>query len=226
MPEPVAQVGGDAKAMKSLTILLIDDHAVVREGVRRLILDIPGALVLEAANGQDALALFRKEAIDLVLLDLNLPGTGGLELLRRMLKENEKARIIVFSMHSEPLYAARALRLGARGYVSKSAASDELLAAIGRVSRGDRYIERELASQLAVTMYGGEDPLQQLSTREIEILRLLGEGRSMSQIADCVGVSYKTIANTCSIMKSKLGLERTADLIRTSIELFKSEPRP
>lgn len=212
--------------MKSLTILLIDDHAVVREGVRRLILDIPGALVLEAANGQDALALFRKEAIDLVLLDLNLPGTGGLELLRRMLKENEKARIIVFSMHSEPLYAARALRLGARGYVSKSAASDELLAAIGRVSRGDRYIERELASQLAVTMYGGEDPLQQLSTREIEILRLLGEGRSMSQIADCVGVSYKTIANTCSIMKSKLGLERTADLIRTSIELFKSEPRP
>lgn len=226
MPEPVAQVGGDAKAMKSLTILLVDDHAVVREGVRRLILDIPGALVLEAANGQDALALFRKEAIDLVLLDLNLPGTGGLELLRRMLKENEKARIIVFSMHSEPLYAARALRLGARGYVSKSAASDELLAAIGRVSRGDRYIERELASQLAVTMYGGEDPLQQLSTREIEILRLLGEGRSMSQIADCVGVSYKTIANTCSIMKSKLGLERTADLIRTSIELFKSEPRP
>lgn len=212
--------------MKSLTILLVDDHAVVREGVRRLILDIPGALVLEAANGQDALALFRKEAIDLVLLDLNLPGTGGLELLRRMLKENEKARIIVFSMHSEPLYAARALRLGARGYVSKSAASDELLAAIGRVSRGDRYIERELASQLAVTMYGGEDPLQQLSTREIEILRLLGEGRSMSQIADCVGVSYKTIANTCSIMKSKLGLERTADLIRTSIELFKSEPRP
>lgn len=212
--------------MKSLTILLVDDHAVVREGVRRLILDIPGALVLEAANGQDALALFRKEAIDLVLLDLNLPGTGGLELLRRMLKENEKARIIVFSMHSEPLYAARALRLGAKGYVSKSAASDELLAAIGRVSKGDRYIERELASQLAVTMYGGEDPLQQLTTREIEILRLLGEGRSMSQIADCVGVSYKTIANTCSIMKSKLGLERTADLIRTSIELFKSESRP
>ena len=212
--------------MKSLTILLVDDHAVVREGVRRLLLDIPGALVLEAANGQDALALFRKEAIDLVLLDLNLPGTGGLELLRRMLKENDKARIIVFSMHSEPLYAARALRLGAKGYVSKSATSDELLAAIVRVSKGERYIERELASQLAVTMHGGEDPLQQLSTREIEILRLLGEGRSMSQIAECVGVSYKTIANTCSIMKSKLGLERTADLIRTSIELFKSECRP
>ncbi|MFV0369925.1 MAG: response regulator [Hyphomicrobiaceae bacterium] len=211
--------------MKNLTILLVDDHAVVREGVRQLLLDLPAAHVLEAVNGQDALAVFRKEAIDLVLLDLNLPGTGGLELLRRMLKENEKARIIVFSMHSDPLYAARALRLGAKGYVSKSAASDELLVAIKRVSEGDRYIEREIASQLAVGMYGGEDPIQQLSTREIEILRLLGEGRSMSQIADCVGVSYKTIANTCSIMKSKLGLERTADLIRTSIKLFNSEPR-
>ncbi|MCB1518984.1 MAG: response regulator transcription factor [Hyphomicrobiaceae bacterium] len=207
--------------MRNQKILLVDDHVVVREGVRRLLLDLPGTVVLEAGNGQDALALFRKEAIDIVLLDLNLTGIGGLELLRRMLKENAKARIIVFSMHSEPLYAARALRLGAKGYVSKSAASDELLIAIRRVGDGGHYIERELASQLAVSMYGGEDPLQQLSTREIEILRLLGEGRSMTQIAESLGVSYKTIANTCSIMKTKLGLDRTADLIRTSIELFK-----
>lgn len=207
--------------MKSSKILLVDDHVVVREGVRRLLLDLPGITVLEAGNGQDALAIFRREPVDIVLLDLNLAGIGGLELLRRMLKESAKARIIIFSMHSEPLYAARALRLGAKGYVSKSAASEELLIAIRKVSEGGHYIERELASQLAVSMYGGEDPLQQLSTREIEILRLLGEGRSMSQIADALGVSYKTIANTCSIMKSKLGLDRTADLIRTSIELFK-----
>ena len=207
--------------MKSSKILLVDDHVVVREGVRRLLLDLPGITVLEAGNGQDALAIFRREPIDIVLLDLNLAGIGGLELLRRMLKENAKARIIIFSMHSEPLYAARALRLGAKGYVSKSAASEELLIAIRKVSEGGHYIERELASQLAVCSFGGEDPLQQLSTREIEILRLLGEGRSMSQIADALGVSYKTIANTCSIMKSKLGLDRTADLIRTSIELFK-----
>lgn len=207
--------------MRNQKILLVDDHAVVREGVRRLLLELPGISVLEAGNGQDALTLFRKEAIDIVLLDLNLAGIGGLELLRRMRKENDKARIIVFSMHSEPLYAARALRLGAKGYVSKSAASDELLTAIRRVGEGGHYIERELASQLAVSMYGGEDPLQQLTTREIEILRLLGEGRSISQIAESFGVSYKTVANTCSIMKSKLGLDRTADLIRTSIELFK-----
>lgn len=207
--------------MRNQKILLVDDHAVVREGVRRLLLDLPGISIFEAGNGQDALVLFRKELIDIVLLDLNLAGIGGLELLRRMRKENDKAHIIVFSMHSEPLYAARALRLGARGYVSKSAASDELLTAIRRVSEGGHYIEKELASQLAISMYGGDDPLQQLTTREIEILRLLGEGRSMSQIAESFGVSYKTIANTCSIMKSKLGLDRTADLIRTSIELFK-----
>lgn len=207
--------------MKDQKILLVDDHVVVREGVRRLLLDLPGITVLEAGNGQDALAIFRSKPIDIVLLDLNLAGIGGLELLRRMLKENAKARIIIFSMHSEPLYAARALRLGAKGYVSKSAASEELLIAIRKVSEGGHYVERELASQLAVSSYGGQDPLQQLSTREMEILRLLGEGRSMSQIADALGVSYKTIANTCSLMKSKLGLDRTADLIRTSIELFK-----
>ncbi len=207
--------------MKNQKILLVDDHVVVREGVRRLLLDLPGITVLEAGNGQDALAIFRSEPIDIVLLDLNLAGIGGLELLRRMLKENVKARIIIFSMHSEPLYAARALRLGAKGYVSKSAASEELLIAIRKVSEGGHYVERELATQLAVSSYGGEDPLQQLSTREMEILRLLGEGRSMSQIADALGVSYKTIANTCSLMKSKLGLDRTADLIRTSVELFK-----
>lgn len=207
--------------MKDQKILLVDDHVVVREGVRRLLLDLPGITVLEAGNGQDALAIFRSKPIDIVLLDLNLAGIGGLELLRRMLKENVKARIIIFSMHSEPLYAARALRLGAKGYVSKSAASEELLIAIRKVSEGGHYVERELASQIAVSSYGGQDPLQQLSTREMEILRLLGEGRSMSQIADTLGVSYKTIANTCSLMKSKLGLDRTADLIRTSIELFK-----
>lgn len=207
--------------MKDQKILLVDDHVVVREGVRRLLLDLPGITVLEAGNGQDALAIFRSKPIDIVLLDLNLAGIGGLELLRRMLKENAKARIIIFSMHSEPLYAARALRLGAKGYVSKSAASEELLIAIRKVSEGGHYVERELASQIAVSSYGGQDPLQQLSTREMEILRLLGEGRSMSQIADTLGVSYKTIANTCSLMKSKLGLDRTADLIRTSIELFK-----
>lgn len=206
--------------MKPQRILLVDDHAVVREGVRKLLLDIPGIEIAEASNGVDALKRFRRAPIDIVILDLNLAGIGGLELLRRLLRESPKARVIVFSMHAEPIYAARALRLGAKGYVSKSAASEELVTAVKRVADGGHYIERELAGQLAISLYGGEDPIQQLTTREIEILRLLGEGKSMSQIAEMVGVSYKTIANSCSLMKNKLGLERTADLIRMSLELF------
>jgi len=203
-----------------MKLLLVDDHAVVREGVRRLLSDIPNATILEAEDGNSAIKVFREEKPDLVLLDLNLGGISGLELLRRLLIEDKAARVVVFSMHSEPIYAARALKLGARGYVSKSAGADELVAAVQKVAEGGSYIERELASDLAVGLYSGEDPLTKLTAREVDILRLLGEGRSLTQIATASGVSYKTVANSCSLMKSKLGVERTADLIRLSIELF------
>lgn len=204
--------------MNNLRILLVDDHLVVRDGVRRLLETIPGTTILEAATGPETLAAFRGHAPDIVLLDLNLQGVGGLDLLRRLLLEDKKAKVIVFSMHSEPIYAARALKIGAKGYVSKSASADELLTAVRRVAEGQHYIETELAAKLAVGPYTGEDPLHQLTTREVEILRLLGEGKSLSGIADTLGVSYKTVANTCSIIKNKLGVPRTADLIRLSIE--------
>lgn len=202
-----------------MKILLVDDHIVVREGVQRLLAGLGGVELVEASTGQEALTLFRSERPDLVLLDLNLSGIGGLELLRRLLSINEKARIVVFSMHAEPIYAARALRLGARGYVSKSAGAEELIAAVKRVAEGGRYVESEIASELAFSQLANEDPLQQLTTREIEILRLLGDGNSLTEIAQATGVAYKTVANTCSIIKSKLGVERTADLIRVAIEL-------
>ena len=202
-----------------MKILLVDDHIVVREGVRRLLSGIQGVELSEAASGQEALAHFRKERPELVLLDLNLAGIGGLELLRRLLAEDEKVRVVVFSMHAEPIYAARALRLGARGYVSKSAGAEELVTAVKRVAEGGRYVEREIAGELAFTQLSTDDPLQQLTTREFEILRLLGEGNSLTEIAEAIGVAYKTVANTCSIIKSKLGVERTADLIRVSMEL-------
>ncbi len=201
-----------------MKVLLIDDHVVVREGVRRLLSSVHGIEVSEASNGHEALSALRLETPDVILLDLNLEGMGGLELLRRMLAENDRLRIIVFSMHSDTMYAARAMRFGARGYVSKSASADELVAAVKRVAEGGRYVEREIAEQLAFAPAGIEDPLRQLSAREMEILRLLGDGKSMAAIADTLGVAYKTVANTCSSMKTKLGLSRTADLIRLSIE--------
>jgi two-component system, NarL family, invasion response regulator UvrY len=203
--------------MKNLKIMLVDDHSVVREGVRRLLAGLEEATLSEATNGQEAIAFFRRDHPDLVLLDLNLKGIGGLELLRRLLLEDDKAHVIVFSMHAEPIYAARALRLGARGYVSKSAAADELVTAVKRVSEGGYYIERELAAQLAAGQFTGEDPLQLLTTREIEILRLLGEGKSLTGISETLGIAYKTVANSCSRLKEKLGLTTTAELIRFSI---------
>lgn len=203
-----------------MKLLLVDDHAVVREGVRRLLSDLPDAEIVEAEDGNSAIQIYRSQRPDLVVLDLNLDGISGLELLRRLLIEDRTAKIVVFSMHSEPVYAARALKLGARGYVSKSAGADELVTAVERVAQGGSYIERELSTDLAVGMYSGDDPLTNLTAREVDILRLLGEGKSLTQIATASGVSYKTVANSCSLMKGKLGVERTADLIRMSIELF------
>lgn len=208
--------------MSNLRLLLVDDHIVVREGVRRLLADNPDVSVFEASSGQEALAAYRKEPFDIVILDLNLDGTGGLEVLKRLLIEDPNAKIIVFSMHSEPVYAARAMKLGAKGYVSKSASSDELLTALNRVKAGGQYIENQIASEIAIGQFSGEDPLDQLTTREIEILRMLGDGKNMTAIAEALGVSYKTIANTCSLMRNKLGLNQTSDLIRLSMRHLQS----
>jgi two-component system invasion response regulator UvrY len=141
-----------------------------------------------------------------------------LELLRRLIQLDKGAKILVLSMHSEPVYAARALQSGARGYVSKSAGADEFVNAVRQVGKGGHYVEREIAAELAVAKYSQKSPLDQLTTREVDILRLLGQGKSYAQIATAVGVSYKTVANTSSLLKQKLAVETTADLIRLSIE--------
>jgi DNA-binding NarL/FixJ family response regulator len=200
-----------------MTILLVDDHALVRAGLKRLLATLEQGEILEAANGQDALALLRAEKPALVILDLNLPGLGGLELLRRMIQLGAGA-ILVLTMHAEPVYAKRALEAGAAGYVTKNASPDELLTAVRRVTAGGRYVEAELAQALAAPGPGGRQTLDNLTTRELEIMRLLAKGASLAEIADAVGVGYKTVANNCGQIKSKLGVSRTADLVRLAIE--------
>ncbi|HEY1447909.1 MAG TPA: response regulator transcription factor [Caulobacteraceae bacterium] len=196
-----------------MTILLVDDHALVRAGVKRLLAKQATGDILEASNGRDALALIRRQRPELVILDLNLPGLGGLELLRRMIAAGA-GPILVLSMHGEPLYAKRALDAGAAGYVTKNASPDELLTAVRRVLAGGRYVEAELAQALATA--GAS--LDQLTARELEIMRLLAGGASLAEIAEAVGVGYKTVANNCVQIKSKLGVTRTADLVRLAIE--------
>jgi DNA-binding NarL/FixJ family response regulator len=201
-----------------MKILVVDDHAVVREGIRRLLATISGAEIFEAADSQEALAQCRAVVPDVIVLDINLNGSSGLELLRRLKSEEIPARIVMFTMHSEPSYAMRALKAGAAGYVSKSADADELVTAVKKVAVGDRYLDRLMASDLVFSSAVTDDPLHKLSNREVEILRLLGEGKSFAEIASTFGIAYKTVANSCSRLKEKLGVERTADLIRLSVE--------
>ena len=198
-----------------MRILIVDDHAIVRDGLRRLLTSGGEHEVGEAASGREALAMARSYRPELVVLDLNLPGLGGLELLRRLIQIGA-GRILVLSMHAEPLYAKRALEAGAHGYLSKNAAPDELLTAVRRVAAGGRYVEAEIAQALALG--AGGEALDALSPRELEIMRLLGAGSSLAEIAEALGASYKTIANTCTVIKTKLGVARTADLVRLAIE--------
>jgi len=202
-----------------MKLLVVDDHVIVREGVHRLLAPYPDIMVRDAAAAAQALSMFRAQKPDVVLLDLNLPNASGLELLRRLLKDDRNAQVLVFSMHSEPLYASRALNAGARGYISKGAAAEELVTAIRRVAEGGRYVEREIAAQIVLMPSAGADPLQSLSTREADILRMLAEGKTLAAIAIARGVTYKTIANSCAALKEKLGVARTGDLIRLAIEM-------
>ena len=202
-----------------MSILLVDDHAIVRAGLRRLLGASGDAAIREAATGEEALAMARAERPRLVVLDLNLPGISGLELLRRLLAEHGGLRVLVLSMHAEPLYAARAMDAGARGFLSKSASADELLLAVRKVGEGGRHIQHDIAQEMALLSVGSGDPVGQLSGRELEILRLLGEGRSLGEIANALGVGYKTIANACTQLKGRLGVARTADLVRVALGL-------
>ena len=205
-----------------MKILLVDDHTVVREGVIRLLSMSVAATVLAAKTGREALSVFREEKPEVVILDLNLPGSGGLDLLRRLLIEDPKTKVLIFSMHTTPLYVARALQAGAKGYVSKGAGADELVEAIHQIMNGGKYVEKELAGDLAVTVLGSDDSGKALSARELDIMRLLAKGKGLSDIADALGISYKTVANTCTGIKHKLLVERTADLIRVAVEMHAS----
>jgi DNA-binding NarL/FixJ family response regulator len=197
-------------------ILVVDDHLVVREGIARLLTSaFPGLELKTVADSDAALLAYGKDHVDLVILDINLGSGDGFSLLKDLFARNERVRVLVFSMHTETGYVARALNLGARGYVSKSARAEELIAAIRTVMAGSRYIESRIATDLAESADILETP--QLTEREADILRKLGQGKSMRDIAAESGRAYKTISNSCGTIKAKLGLRRSLDLVRVSM---------
>jgi DNA-binding NarL/FixJ family response regulator len=200
-----------------MKLLIVDDHDIVRQGVRRLLSILPDSEVSEAGTVEEGYDVYMREKPAVVVLDINLAGGSGLELLTRLRSADNDARVVMFSMHADPAYANRALRSGALAFVGKSASADELIEAVKAASAGRRYIDKRLASDMVLNPVEG-DPLQSLTNRETEILRLLGEGKSLNEIANTFGIAYKTVANTCTRLKEKLGVERTADLIRISLE--------
>jgi DNA-binding NarL/FixJ family response regulator len=199
----------------SVRVLLVDDHAVVREGYRRLLERTPDIQVIaEASSGEEAYRLFCEQRPDVVVMDLNLPGMSGIETTRRMLAREAEARVLVFSMHEDALFGSRALQAGARGYVTKASAPEVLVEAVRAVSAGRMFISHDMAQQLALqTVPGQEVALNSLSPREFEVFRLLAEGKSVSEIARILSLSQKTIANYQSLIKQKLEADTSAQMV-------------
>lgn len=200
-----------------MKILLVDDHTVVRAGLGQLLSTALGATILEAADTPTAHDLALRTRPDLVVLDLGLPGAGGLWLLPRL--HDAGLRVLVLSMHADPIYARRALDAGATGYVSKTIGADDLLDAIRQAMGGQCYVEAGIASMLSEHRDVLGRDFGRLTARDLDIMRFLGEGRSLSDIAATLGVSYKTVANTAGMIKTKLGVARTADLVRLAIAM-------
>jgi two-component system invasion response regulator UvrY len=198
-------------------VLVVEDHAIVRAGIRRLLGERGDIEVFEAATGEAALEEIAGRKFALVILDLNLPGLAGLELLRRIVRQAPSVPVMIFSQHTEAIYATRALETGARGFVSKNATPEELLAAIETILGGGTAIEKDVAAEMALHDLAEDAYLRPLTERDLEILRLLSAGDSLSEIADKLGIAYKTVANTLSRIKEKLGVGQTSELIRIAV---------
>jgi DNA-binding NarL/FixJ family response regulator len=198
-------------------LLVVDDHAIVRSGIRRLLGERENIQVLEAASGEEAMSTVSAMTVDLIVLDLNLPGLGGLELLRRLTRAAPKTPVLVFSQHAEAIYATKALEAGARGFVSKNALPEEFLEAIDSVLSGAIAVEKSVQREMAVRDLAEDAYLRPLTERDLEILRLLAAGNSLAEIAAKLGIAYKTVANTLSRIKEKLGVGQTSDLIRIAV---------
>lgn len=214
---------------QGLRVLVVDDHAVVREGLVR-ILEATGLgfVVSEASSGFQALEWLRRNATDVAVVDLSMPGMSGIDLIRRIRTEFPGTTVLVLSMHAEEQYAMRAFKAGAAGYVTKDRAGAELVDAINKVARGGAYVTASLAERV-VQQLNGSAPApghDRLSDRELEVLRRIVAGERLSDIADALHLSIKTVSTHKRRIQDKLGLPSTAALVRYGMEqgLVTDEP--
>jgi DNA-binding NarL/FixJ family response regulator len=204
---------------RPIRILLVDDHAVVRTGYSTLLQNATNLeVVAEADNGQTALREFIDRRPDVVIMDLSLPGIGGLEAIRRIIARDPEAKVLVFSMHEDTVFVEQALQAGARGYITKSSAPEILVDAVRRIANGDIFLDSEIAQRLAFQKTRGRNtPFESLSTREFEIFCLLAEGLNVNDISKRLSLSYKTVANYSTQIKNKLDADTVAELARIAI---------
>ena len=204
-----------------IRIVVCDDHAIVREGLKGILAaQADFQVVAEASDGHEALKRVRELEFDVLLLDMSMPGKSGVELIKQVKAEKPKLRILVLTMHEEHQYAVRAIRAGASGYLTKEGASAQLVTALRRVASGGAYISAEVAEQLALGAMPDANaaPHEKLSDREFQVFRMIAEGKSVSEIADRLNLSVKTVSTHKANVLSKMGMTTQGELIRYALE--------
>ena len=200
------------------SILLVDDHEIVRQGCRLLFEQAGWTVVAEASSGEEACEKHLKLKPQLTVMDLAMPGVGGIETIRRIRSHSPQARIVVFTMRDHPLIVTRVLRAGVLGYVTKTNPPQILLEAVSRALTGGFYLSQDIAQAIALSsMDIRHSPLTTLTPRELEIFRMLSEGRSSSEIAETLSLSQKSVANYSLRVKQKLGMRNVAELVRLAM---------
>jgi DNA-binding NarL/FixJ family response regulator len=203
-----------------IRILIADDHAIFREGLKHILSECADVNVAaEAKNGQEVLEKIWHDKYDMVLLDISMPGMSGLEVLKQLKIEKPKLPVLVLSMHPEEQYAVRVLRAGASGYLTKESAPDELITAIRKISQGRKYITSSLAERLASEMEidSEKPPHETLSDREYQVLRKIAAGKTITQIAENLSLSIKTVSTYRTRIMEKMNMKTTAELMHYAI---------
>lgn len=204
----------------TVKVILVDDHSVVRSGLRRLLETHKSIeIIAEAETGEMAYQVFCELKPDVMLMDISMPGMGGLEAAKRILQRYPQAKIVIFSMHEAVSFAAQALKAGVKGYVTKTGVADDLVQAVLDVSRGRTFLSQDVAQKVALqTLIGESNPLQQLTSREFEVFRLLAEGKRVEDVAEMLKISQKTVANYYTLIKQKLSVNSPVEMVRLAMK--------